>query len=95
MTISAQRNSLATKQIVLRKGERYEAADTTAPRPRAESLARQHHPRGLLFLLEDLANEGTPIHNVIRKRPALRGRHDISTNSRIPLRCGLAVDVKS
>ena len=34
MTISAQRNSLATKQILLREGEKYEADDTTA-RPRS------------------------------------------------------------
>jgi hypothetical protein len=31
MTISAQKNSLATKQILLREGEKYEAADTTPP----------------------------------------------------------------
>jgi hypothetical protein len=31
MTISAQKNSLAIKQILLREGEKYEAADTTAP----------------------------------------------------------------
>ena len=31
MTISAQKNSLATKQILLLKGEKYEADDTTAP----------------------------------------------------------------
>jgi hypothetical protein len=34
MTISAQKNSLATKQVLLRKGDKYGAADTTA-RPRS------------------------------------------------------------
>jgi hypothetical protein len=31
MKISAQKNSLATKQILVREGKKYEAADTTAP----------------------------------------------------------------
>lgn len=31
MTISAQKNSLATKQILRREGEKHEAADTTVP----------------------------------------------------------------
>ena len=31
MTISAQKNSLATEQILLREREKYEAADTTVP----------------------------------------------------------------
>jgi len=37
--ISAQKNSLATKQILRRKGETYEATDTTAPPRSCEATA--------------------------------------------------------